>query len=939
MRSNQTVPALTRLAQEIQAFFRRSPGWGTLLALPGAVLAGPAGEQLAAGSATVARPDALTTQINQSSARAVLNWQSFSVGEQESVRFAQPNSAAVTLNRVVGGHESEILGRLDANGRVFLVNPQGVYFGPGARVDTAGLAASVLDIRDQDFMAGRYVFTKGAGADGAIVNEGAIAADQFVVLMGERVANEGLIAARLGTVVLAAGSATTLELDNAGLVNFAVDEKATAALAGVDNTGQIIADGGRVLMTAKVADGLVATAVNNAGLVRARSIDEADGEIFLRASGGAIRHSGTLDAAGSDGHDGGRIRVLGEGDVELTAGSRIDASGDGAGHGGNVRVIADNNLAVRQGASLDVAGGAVSVRGGGMLELSGHQSMALAGDVNLGNGGHLLLDPRRLELISGSSGGCYGGSSCALGVDFIGDLLASGNDVTLVASEEIFATSPLVINGMAGGRSSSSSFFGGNGNLSILVGTVTGVPSSSGSLTGGDGFGSGTGGSCGGDGLCFPGFNGIFQRSAFGDIHLDLVDIFIDGQFTASGGSLGGDVILGNIAAQSIRINTGGSSGSSSARIGHVQARSLFAIDSSFASIQVNAKSLIIGDVLVDNGSGGFGGLQLNADSIDIGHLGVVNGSSSGFVFVNANKFRVTGDTFISGQAFILADQGADFHGKFYADALFANASDGFLLFRGHTTIGSLALPDTFGDFDVINAIADAAINSDAKVGFPIADGLVAGPNAVFRARDGIGLFGGLNVLDGDTPYLVFQTDGPLDFGPGVTASPHFDFIAQFTTFSTDIPMLVEDNPSLGFAHFYNSEHFSKLPGTTIVLGSESLLSGAHFGPIIVAARGPMDLGFQNVAFVSRGATRVSSNFTTRGLSGALRFIGGQAFFFDPTLFALEEEFELPIVDELNLDDGKDEKEEDLYVTVEGEDGTLSEQLVSTQSNTGQMCE
>ncbi len=227
------------------------------------------------------------------------------------MQFIQPGSTSAVLNRVVGGNESAIFGHLDANGRVFLVNPQGVYFAPGAKVDTAGFAASALDITDHDFMAGRYVFGQHAqgGAHGAVINQGEIKTDQFAVLMGDRVANAGLVQARLGTVVLAAGSATTLQVDDSGLVNFAVDEKAVSAAAGVENTGQIIADGGRVLMAAKVADGLVATAVNNQGLVRAARIEEKGGEIYLRASGGDIVNGGVLDVAGAEGHAGGGVLV------------------------------------------------------------------------------------------------------------------------------------------------------------------------------------------------------------------------------------------------------------------------------------------------------------------------------------------------------------------------------------------------------------------------------------------------------------------------------------------------------------------------------------------------------------------------------------------------------------------------------------------------------
>ena len=418
-------PQLTRLAAIIREVASHSLGRSALFTIP-AAFAGPGGEQVMAGNVGVARPDALHTQVSQSSQNAVVNWQSFNVGGQEYVQFIQPGTTSAILNRVVGGGESDILGHLDANGRVFLVNPQGVYFAPGAKVDTAGFAASALDITDRDFMAGRYVFGQ-HGAHGAVTNQGEIKADQFVVLMGEQVSNEGLIQAQLGTVVLAAGSATTLQVDDTGLVNFAVDEKAVSAAAGVKNVGQIIADGGRVLMTAKVADDLVKTAVNNQGLVRAASIEEHGGEIFLRASGGDIVNGGELNVAGTAGHSGGRVVVKGDKNLDVEAGGAIIAHGDGPAAGGSIRLIADGKLELREGSSVDARGGAQAGHGG-EIELSAKRGFKTDGNVEVGRGGLVLIDPSRLEILNDSTSprSTVGSSSLAIvGKGFIEQLLNS----------------------------------------------------------------------------------------------------------------------------------------------------------------------------------------------------------------------------------------------------------------------------------------------------------------------------------------------------------------------------------------------------------------------------------------------------------------------------------------------------------------------------------
>ncbi|MEN9215462.1 MAG: filamentous hemagglutinin N-terminal domain-containing protein, partial [Gloeomargarita sp. DG_1_6_bins_138] len=115
------------------------------------VLALPQGGQVTHGSATIQQVGETKLNINQSSDRAVINWNSFSIAPQEWVNFQQPSSTSATLNRVTGSTPSSIAGRLTANGQVFLINPNGIAFLPTAQVDVAGLVASTLNIKDSDF--------------------------------------------------------------------------------------------------------------------------------------------------------------------------------------------------------------------------------------------------------------------------------------------------------------------------------------------------------------------------------------------------------------------------------------------------------------------------------------------------------------------------------------------------------------------------------------------------------------------------------------------------------------------------------------------------------------------------------------------------------------------------------------------------------------------
>ncbi len=116
---------------------------GALMLAPRPGLAGPTGGSVVAGSAGI-QQSGNTTNINQSSNSAVINWQGFSIGKQETVNFNQPSASSTTLNRVIGNETSVINGALNANGQVFIVNSAGVLFGKGARSMSA---ASSLDAR------------------------------------------------------------------------------------------------------------------------------------------------------------------------------------------------------------------------------------------------------------------------------------------------------------------------------------------------------------------------------------------------------------------------------------------------------------------------------------------------------------------------------------------------------------------------------------------------------------------------------------------------------------------------------------------------------------------------------------------------------------------------------------------------------------------------
>ena len=271
----------------------------------------PTGGRVAAGQATIQQSGA-RMDVNQSTPRGVINWSTFNVGAQAQVNFNQPSTTSVTLNRVQDSNPSQIFGSLNANGQVFVVNPNGVLFGSSAQANVGGLVASTLNLNDADFMAGKYSFSLPSSPSslhgGAVVNQGTLTAAQggYIALLAPEVRNEGVISATLGTALLAAGDKITLNLNNGSALTYRIDQGTFKAL--VENKQLIQADGGQVFMSAKAADTLSGAIINNTGTIQARTLQNVGGTIKLIADMqvGIVNVGGTLDASALPSPAGGR---------------------------------------------------------------------------------------------------------------------------------------------------------------------------------------------------------------------------------------------------------------------------------------------------------------------------------------------------------------------------------------------------------------------------------------------------------------------------------------------------------------------------------------------------------------------------------------------------------------------------------------------------------
>ena len=522
--TSRSVHGPSRQALGNRFSFRPVPAGLALAFCAASAAANPQGGVVQAGSATITS-SGNRLDVIQSSQRAVINWRSFSIGQGALVNFQQPPSGA-TLNRVTGPEMSAILGHLTANGTVFIVNPNGILIGPGAKVDVGGLVAATANISNENFMAGRYKFDEVLNRDAVIINRGEITARAggLVALVAPGVENSGVIRAELGRVVLASGNRFTLDLFGDKLITFAVDDKVAARLtdiegrplkAYVNQTGTIVADGGSVLIAASAAKAVLDNVINTSGVVRATSFVQRGGEIVLHGGDeGVVRVAGTLDASGrASGASGGSVKVLGA-EVVLDAGSRIDVAGDAGGGtaliGGGVQggggVPRSARTAIEAGATVNADAltrgsggtivawsdgetrfaGALSARGGaaggdgGFVEASSKRELAFNGAVDLaapaGKGGRLLLDPESLIVDAATATNAAntlrsGGRVDLDATDTIevrqpidGRGGESGGSLTLTAGKGVTVDSDIVTNGAA------VTLKGGDGGITMTKG-------------------------------------------------------------------------------------------------------------------------------------------------------------------------------------------------------------------------------------------------------------------------------------------------------------------------------------------------------------------------------------------------------------------------------------------------------------------------------------
>ena len=404
----------------------------------GSALANPTDGQVRSGTVNISTVGPNSLHIEQLTQKAIIDWQSFGINPGEAVRFLQPNQLSVILNRVVGQDPSKILGELSANGNVWLINPNGVLFGPGSTVNVGGLVASTLNISNEDFLNGNYRFMQDVDKPlASVVNQGTITITDggYAVLMAPLVSNEGLIVANLGQVNLLSGESATLNFDGRNLVSYDI--------------GKMDSKAGTVLLSRDTVSTLLANVITSPVLTEAgKMVENDDGSVSLVAASGTTINEGSISTNGANGQKAGKI-VLDSGRLTVVGPEAVvEASGSGPdSDGGSVLALSDGFLYTSAGSQLKAQG---SDQGGdgGFVETSGKNfiinSVANVGAA-AGKAGEWLIDPEFLTIIEGpnGSGGLdgqsdttgLGGQVNTISTDFLKSI--TSGTVTLQADNQI----------------------------------------------------------------------------------------------------------------------------------------------------------------------------------------------------------------------------------------------------------------------------------------------------------------------------------------------------------------------------------------------------------------------------------------------------------------------------------------------------------------------
>lgn len=381
------------------------------------------------GADVIAGDIHITTQqhemrIQQSTQRGIIHYDDFDIGEHETVIFQQPDNQSVTLNRILGHSRSDIFGEMHSNGHIFLLNPNGILFSESSQIDVGGMVASTLDMTDENFNRGHFLFEGDSSM--RIENRGDIlSSGGYIAIIGNDVSNTGNIHSDAGQVGLFSGRQVVIGYDNE-TVAYAVSELTDTAH--IHNSGTITGDLG-VALDVHSRDQIENRVINNEGIIHASGFALQGGEIIISSTAGSIVNSGAIAVDHSEAmHErageiivaserfvnfgtvaanaisegaGGSIDIHTSDALYLADGSLTEANGAGSGDGGTIIHYSDNATWFAPGAQSNARAGDRAGEGG-FIEMSGRHSIAYAGTVDVtaknGDDGWLFIDPSNIDI-------------------------------------------------------------------------------------------------------------------------------------------------------------------------------------------------------------------------------------------------------------------------------------------------------------------------------------------------------------------------------------------------------------------------------------------------------------------------------------------------------------------------------------------------------------
>ncbi len=875
--------------------------------------ANPQGGSVAAGQVTIQQTPNTTT-INQASQKAVINWQSFNINHGEATHFNQP-VGGVALNRISPTQgASQIYGSLTATGQIILVNPAGIYFGPSAYVNVGGLIASTANITDQNFLNNMYQFSKVNGYSGAIVNEGQIIAAQhgLVALMGPGVINNGLIQANLGRVALASGDAFTINFSGDNMISFAIDAKTAQAgvdkdgkilNAGVTNTGGIFADGGKVIVSAKTAAGVLDQSINMQGIVQAKSFGEHNGEIIFSGDPdfGKVTVAAKVDASGKGiGEKGGNVTITGH-TIVVNSPTVIDVSGDTGGgdifvggnfqgsgplpnanalvmasgvnlyadaithgSGGNVILWSDN--ATHFYGNIYARGGALSGNGG-FIETSGKQYLDVEGSfvdtrAPVGATGTWLLDPANIYIALNQASATAAGM---VGADASADVGYIGIVPTVFTASGAVNDSLVTIGSLQAALA--------NSNVLIMTDNVAGA--GAGNITLVDALSWSSANS-----LTLQATNNIALNAAVttGAAGSALI-LDAPGTMTQSAaiGGAGGLTLQGGGTFVLSQANTYTGATTVSSGIARVQNNAALGTNASGttvasgAAIEINGSGLSINEALTLNGSGiNSGGALVNLANTNT-WSGTIALASSSQINSNAGTLNLSGNISGSGTTLTSTGSGNTAISSIISGTgvnLIKNGSGTLTLTGANTFTGSAAVNNGNVILSGANGAATSATWTVNQGGILELNNVSANNTNRLSDSNALTMNGGELIFRGSSSTNASETIGTLTLPSGMSTITVFSGTGGSTilTFpgasrSTGATLLFRGNNLGATAGAGNTNIMFDLTAGLVLAGNNNFQTSKHIVSYAIGDTSPTGDGIGFVTY-NRSPTTIDANTT-----------------------------------------------------------------------------